>query len=534
MVKSNNRKNDNGIISDESKNSEVDNKDELISFSELRQHNGPFDAWTLVNDKVLDITEFAKHHPGGEIILLSAGKDATILFHSYHPRGHALPNAVMKKLQIGTIRPDPIIHNSYYNWESPFYSTLRTRVVKHLTSINRPIRGNTDVQIKAVLILACFWILLFKMCTASSLTFGLIWSVIMGFVTHLIGTCIMHDGNHGAFSTSRLLNTAAGWTMDMAGFSAFAWQIQHVLGHHPYTNLLDAREDDIRRGEGANSDSNMKGKEYAPISMEVQDQESDPDVFSSYPFMTMNPFHEPKWFHKYQHLYAPVLLALVTMTKIFVSDVEIMTSHHLYHINAECVCGSTMNMIRFWSMKVMSFCYIVGLPCYYQGIQNGIIMFVVSHLVCGESLAIMFLVNHMIEGVAYAQKDLSKNGNQLFSKISTVQGITPMEITMEGALKEHKYKVPLNDWAAVQCQTSVNWSSGSWFWNHLSGGLCHQIEHHLFPSMCHSNYVYIQDIVQQTCKDFGVPYQSEPNLYVALGKSIKHLKTMGSQKILQA
>ena len=156
MEKSNYRKNNNGNISDESKSSEADNKDELISFSELRQYNGPFDAWTLVNDKLLDTTEFAKHHPGGEIILLSAGKDATVLFHSYHPRGHALPSAAMKKLQIGTIRPDPNIHKSYYNWESLFYSTLRTRVVKHLTSLNRSIRGNTDVQIKAALILACF------------------------------------------------------------------------------------------------------------------------------------------------------------------------------------------------------------------------------------------------------------------------------------------------------------------------------------------------------------------------------------------
>ena len=42
----------------------------------------------------------------------------------------------------------------------------------------------------------------------------------------------------------------------------------------------------------------------------------------------------------------------------------------------------------------------------------------------------------------------------------------------------------------VQCQTSVNWSSGSWFWNHFSGGLNYQIEHHLFRSIAHTNYVF--------------------------------------------
>ena len=35
--------------------------------------------------------------------------------------------------------------------------------------------------------------------------------------------------------------------------------------------------------------------------------------------------------------------------------------------------------------------------------------------------------------------------------------------------------VAANDWAAVQCQTSVNWAPRSWFWNHFSGGLNHQV-----------------------------------------------------------
>merc|ERR1719453_2620744 len=88
--------------------------------------------------------------------------------------------------------------------------------------------------------------------------------------------------------------------------------------------------------------------------------------------------------------------------------------------------------------------------------------------------------------------------------------------------------VPLNDWGAVQCQTSVNWAAGSWFWNHFSGGLSHQIEHHLFPSICHTNYVHIQPVVQKTCEEFNVPYQSVPSLFEAYGKMIHHLKMLGT------
>merc|ERR1719238_72135 len=90
--------------------------------------------------------------------------------------------------------------------------------------------------------------------------------------------------------------------------------------------------------------------------------------------------------------------------------------------------------------------------------------------------------------------------------------------------KKAMSRVPANDWAAVQCQTSVNWSSGSWFWNHFSGGLCHQIEHHLFPGVCHTNYVHIQDIVEGTCKEFGVPYQNETTLVSAYFSMMRHMK----------
>lgn len=132
----------------------------------------------------------------------------------------------------------------------------------------------------------------------------------------------------------------------------------------------------------------------------------------------------------------------------------------------------------------------------------------------------MFIVNHVIEGVSYAKKTEAAPVN----RPQTVMGDTPMLKTQSTVER----KVPLNDWAAVQCQTSVNWSPGSWFWNHFSGGLSHQIEHHLFPSICHTNYCYIQDVVESTCQEYGVPYQSEPNLFVAYGKMLKHLKYLGS------
>lgn len=298
-----------------------------------------------------------------------------------------------------------------------------------------------------------------------------------------------------------------------------------MLGHHPYTNLLTT----------STPEPNLA--------------ESDPDVFSSYPLMRMHPLHETKWYHAYQHLYAPVLFAGMTLAKVFQQDVDIILSKKLYHIDCNCRYADIKNVVRFWVMKVLTVGYMIGLPMWFHGVKNGLMLFVIGHLTCGEVLATMFIVNHVIEGVSFANvnqtgsndndssndmnnNDSNSNDNDasaaaaFINRPRNTKGVNPMEECQAKIISE-SHKVPYNDWAAVQCQTSVNWSKGSWFWNHFSGGLNHQIEHHLFPSICHTNYVYIQDVVEDTCTEFGVPYQSEKNLFVAYGHMLKHLRTMG-------
>jgi hypothetical protein len=272
----------------------------------------------------------------------------------------------------------------------------------------------------------------------------------------------------------------------------------------------------------------------------------------------MHPLHTPSWFHKYQHLYAPFLFAVMTLAKVFQQDFEVATSKRLYHIDATVRYGSPWNVARFWIMKFVTMIYMLGLPMYFHGVRRGLSLFLFGHLACGELLATMFIVNHVIEGVSYGMKDPKEcadgdddgddgrpsgdggSGGKRVCKPTTMMGDTPMERTrMEafetsargGGDQKPPPSVPFNDWAAVQCQTSVNWAPGSWFWNHFSGGLSHQIEHHLFPSICHTNYVHIQDVVESTCAEYGVPYQSEPSLYVAYGKMINHLKFLGRGKV---
>ncbi|GBG31622.1 Acyl-lipid 7-3-desaturase [Hondaea fermentalgiana] len=509
--------------------------DEEIPFEKVRAHNKPDDAWCAIHGHVYDVTKFASVHPGGDIILLAAGKEATVLYETYHVRG--VSDAVLRKYRIGKL-PDGqgganekekrtlsgLSSASYYTWNSDFYKVMRERVVARLKERGVARRGGYELWTKAFLLLVGFWSSLYLMCTLDPSFGGIFAAMFLGVFAAFVGTCIQHDGNHGAFAQTRWVNKVAGWTLDMIGASGMTWEFQHVLGHHPYTNLIE-EDNGLQKVSGKKMDT------------QTADQESDPDVFSTYPMMRLHPWHQKRWYHRFQHIYGPFIFGFMTINKVVTQDVGVVLRKRLFQIDAECRYASPMYVARFWIMKALTVLYMVGLPCYMLGPWQGLKLFAIAHFTCGEVLATMFIVNHIIEGVSYASKDAVKG---TMAPPKTLHGVTPMHETREEASAQASKagtavkSVPLDDWAAVQCQTSVNWSVGSWFWNHFSGGLNHQIEHHLFPGLSHQTYYHIQDVVESTCAEYGVPYQHEASLWSAYWKMLEHLRQLGNEEVHEA
>lgn len=81
-------------------------------------------------------------------------------------------------------------------------------------------------------------------------------------------------------------------------------------------------------------------------------------------------------------------------------------------------------------------------------------------------------------------------------------------------------------WSVRQIGTTTNWASGSLFWNWFSGGLNHQVEHHLFPSLTHHLYPLIHPIVLQTCKEFNIPFYNFKTYASAWKATNRHLETL--------
>ena len=54
----------------------------------------------------------------------------------------------------------------------------------------------------------------------------------------------------------------------------------------------------------------------------------------------------------------------------------------------------------------------------------------------------------------------------------------------------------------------------------------YQIEHHLFPTLNHAHYPEVSKIVQQTCKEFNIPYNIEGDWLSAIRSYGKFISIM--------
>ena len=69
---------------------------------EVKKHNKKNDAWTIIENKVYDITTWIPTHPGGDVILKAVGKDGTRLFKSANHPSFVKLN-VLPKYYIGNL-----------------------------------------------------------------------------------------------------------------------------------------------------------------------------------------------------------------------------------------------------------------------------------------------------------------------------------------------------------------------------------------------------------------------------------------------
>jgi linoleoyl-CoA desaturase len=83
-------------------------------------------------------------------------------------------------------------------------------------------------------------------------------------------------------------------------------------------------------------------------------------------------------------------------------------------------------------------------------------------------------------------------------------------------------------WAVHQVESTVNFMRGNRVGGWLLGGLNYQIEHHLFPRISHVNYPALSQVVERTCREFGVAYHEHKSFWSGLASHTRWLRRMGA------
>jgi linoleoyl-CoA desaturase len=285
---------------------------------------------------------------------------------------------------------------------------------------------------------------------------------VMGIGTAGIGLSVMHDANHGAYSSKSWINNLVGYSLNIVGGNSFNWKVQHNVLHHTYTNIHDVDEDISPRG-----------------------------------VLRMTPHGPWKFFHRFQHLYAWFFYGLMTLVWVLVKDFVRIVKYQKDGMMKKQKASAAREWMVLILTKIIYVSYIFVLPALILPVAwwQVLIGFVIMHYIAGFILAVIFQPAHVIDGTEYPLPDAD-------GKID-------------------------NSWAIHQLHTTTNFANKSKIFSWYVGGLNFQIEHHLFPNVCHVHYRKISEIVKETAAEFGLPYKSEPTFIGALIGHAKLLKELG-------
>jgi len=204
---------------------------------------------------------------------------------------------------------------------------------------------------------------------------------------------------------------------------------------------------------------------------------------------------QPK--HRFQHLYAPLMYALAGVGLLIGRNFQV------YFTGQSGPTFKYPPMSRsdkaiFWAGRFVNLIVYIVLPALAFGLGGALLIFALTSMVTGFVMATILQMAHVMNDVEFPEP----TGD-------------PLKIE--------------NEWAIHEVQTTSNFAPKNAVVNWYVGGLNYQIEHHLFPHMCHLNYPRIAPIVEQTCKDYGIAYQSYPTFREAIVNHWRSIKEFGQK-----
>ncbi len=222
----------------------------------------------------------------------------------------------------------------------------------------------------------------------------------------------------------------------------------------------------------------------------IDDHDDDIDI----PFLLrMSPHQARHWFHRYQQVYIWILYSFATLFWITTKDFAQLEKYRQRGLTTGKKYFIQLLNILLW--KAFYYGYVLVIPLTLLDFHPAFTIggFVLMHLIAGILLSVIFQPAHVFTGSEF--------------------------------IKQEEAEID-KSWTGYQLETTTNFKLRG-FMNWIAGGLNYQVEHHLFPNICHVHYKNISPIVEALAKKYNLPYYVQPDHYSALHMHYDMVRTLG-------
>lgn len=347
-----------------------------------------------------------------------------------------------------------------------FYKTLQKRVRKYFKDNNITRYGNFSMVLKSIVMISLYIVPFILLLTVVN-------SVWLAFVM---------------------------WTLMAVGVSGIGVAIMHDASHGAYSKYKFINHflgGLIALAGGSDTVWNIQHNVLHHTFTNVTGLDEDIDPGS---ILRFSPNADKKPYHKYQYIYAWFLYGLMTISWITLKDFKQVTRYKKEGLTAsnKASFGTILTVIIV--SKLLYYGVFLVLPLIFTPIAwyFTVLGFLLMHFLTGTALGLIFQTAHVVPTSNYPMPDESGN------------------------IKA--------DWAVSQMFNTSNYAPKSKFFSWFVGGLNFQIEHHLFPNICHVHYKKISKIVKETAKEYNLPYHSEKTFFAAIKSHAIMLKKLGVEE----
>lgn len=220
--------------------------------------------------------------------------------------------------------------------------------------------------------------------------------------------------------------------------------------------------------------------------------------------LRLSPNTKRLWIHRLQAFYAWFLYGMMTINWATFKDFLQLFDFRKRGLTVKSKRKFSMQVTRMTLAKLLYWIVVLALPLWLNPAAWWItlLFFLTMHFIAGVFSATVFQSAHVVPNAAYP--------------------MPPEDKRME------------ESWFVHQLRTTCNFSPKSRIFSWFVGGLNYQIEHHLFPNVSHVHYRKLSEIVQQTAKEYDIPYHVYPNFATVIWEHTKHLWRLGKAQRVAA